>query len=230
MSSSSSNAAAALLDIDRAESAFALLFRFGIDEAYGSDEEDFQAVLSELLRGLRLPPGAKEKLERIYRSVRNDPKPLEVTLRQVVSDFSSVRGVFMALMSLLLRLTAVDGMLSRRHSSELLTVFDAFDFSPLELELFTADEQILLSYIRFGTTPSSGWTGSVEARELARHYDTLGCRPDVSDAELRQVYRTLAKKFHPDSHQQDEKKAKKTAERFRAIQTAYEAVSKAREK
>ena len=222
-------AATVLLDVDRAESAFRLLFRFALDQADEAPRESFNSIISEVLRGLKLPPGAREKLERIYLSVVEEPGELSAIVSQVVRDFEANRPVLLALLSLLLRLTAVEGMISRRHCAELAEVLVAIDLSPLEVELFGSEEQTLLSFIRFGKAASGTWTGGWEAKELAKHYQTLGCPPEISDAELRQAYRGLAKKYHPDRHQKSSREqSRKPSERFIAIHAAYEAVWKAR--
>lgn len=52
-------------------------------------------------------------------------------------------------------------------------------------------------------------------------YATLGVQKDVSDAELKKVYRTLARKYHPDSNPGDA-----SAEaRFKSISEAYAVLS-----
>lgn len=56
--------------------------------------------------------------------------------------------------------------------------------------------------------------------EFQDYYATLGVKKDASDKEIKQAYRKLARKFHPDVNPGD-----KTAEsRFKAINEAYEVV------
>jgi molecular chaperone DnaJ len=53
------------------------------------------------------------------------------------------------------------------------------------------------------------------------YYDILGVRKDVSDKEIKQAYRRLARKYHPDVNPGD-----KAAEaRFKEINAAYEVLS-----
>lgn len=55
------------------------------------------------------------------------------------------------------------------------------------------------------------------------YYASLGLTRDASDTEIRQSYRKLAKKYHPDKHKDDEEAHKK----FQEIAEAYEVLSDA---
>jgi curved DNA-binding protein CbpA len=57
--------------------------------------------------------------------------------------------------------------------------------------------------------------------EKTNHYKTLGIAPDADKREIRSAYRTLAKRYHPDAGKGS------SAERFRAVQTAYELLNDA---
>ncbi|WP_144875062.1 DnaJ C-terminal domain-containing protein [Microbacterium sp. 1.5R] len=52
-------------------------------------------------------------------------------------------------------------------------------------------------------------------------YKTLGVSKDVSDADLKKTYRKLARKYHPDSNQGDEKAEAK----FKEVSEAYSVLS-----
>jgi DnaJ-class molecular chaperone len=53
------------------------------------------------------------------------------------------------------------------------------------------------------------------------YYDTLGVSPEASDDQIKQAYRKLARKFHPDVNPGD----KAAEERFKEINEAYEVLS-----
>lgn len=53
------------------------------------------------------------------------------------------------------------------------------------------------------------------------YYDVLGVARSASDADIKSAYRKLAKQFHPDKNQGDEK----AAERFKEIGEAYAVLS-----
>jgi DnaJ-class molecular chaperone len=52
-------------------------------------------------------------------------------------------------------------------------------------------------------------------------YEVLGVKEDISDTELKKIYRKLAKRYHPDRHKGD--KEKET--RFKEISEAYQTLS-----
>ena len=51
-------------------------------------------------------------------------------------------------------------------------------------------------------------------------YKVLGVSPDASDEEIKQAYRRLAKKYHPDRNQGSEEAAQKMQE----VNAAYEQI------
>ena len=53
--------------------------------------------------------------------------------------------------------------------------------------------------------------------EFKDYYDTLGVKPDASEADIKSAYRRLARKFHPDVS-----KEVGAEERFKAVNEAYE--------
>ena len=57
--------------------------------------------------------------------------------------------------------------------------------------------------------------------KLAGYYEELGVQPDASSEEIREAYRRLAKKYHPDTNRGD----KVAEERFKRIGEAYRVLS-----
>lgn len=55
--------------------------------------------------------------------------------------------------------------------------------------------------------------------EFKDYYDTLGVKPEATDAEIKSAYRRLARKFHPDVS-----KEAGAEDKFKAINEAYEAL------
>ena len=51
------------------------------------------------------------------------------------------------------------------------------------------------------------------------YYETLGVKPDTSDADIKSAYRRLARKYHPDVS-----KESGAEEKFKAVNEAYEAL------
>ena len=55
--------------------------------------------------------------------------------------------------------------------------------------------------------------------EFKDYYETLGVKPDASDADIKSAYRKLARKYHPDVS-----KEAAAEDRFKAVNEAYEAL------
>lgn len=55
--------------------------------------------------------------------------------------------------------------------------------------------------------------------EFKDYYDTLGVKPDATDAEIKSAYRRLARKYHPDVS-----KEAGAEDKFKAVNEAYEAL------
>ena len=58
-------------------------------------------------------------------------------------------------------------------------------------------------------------------------YSVLGIRPDAGDEEVKQAYRELARKYHPD-HYRNSDLADLASEKMKEINAAYEEIQKAR--
>lgn len=76
-----------------------------------------------------------------------------------------------------------------------------------------------------------GYSSSSEssANITAAAYKTLGISPDATNAEVKDAYRTLVKKYHPDRYASQGAEAQAEAEKkFKEVQAAYEAVKETR--
>ncbi len=66
------------------------------------------------------------------------------------------------------------------------------------------------------------YNGLCQVNRMARDYYTvLGVARDASDKDVRQAYRRLARKYHPDVNKKD----KDAGEKFKEINAAYEVIS-----
>jgi len=59
------------------------------------------------------------------------------------------------------------------------------------------------------------------ATKIKDYYDVLGVKRGASDKEIKQAYRKLARKFHPDLNPGD----KVAEEKFKELQEAYDVLS-----
>ena len=60
-------------------------------------------------------------------------------------------------------------------------------------------------------------------------YKVLGVSPDASDEEIKKAYRTLSRKYHPDSNINNPNKAE-AEEKFKQVQEAYHQIMDAKAK
>lgn len=59
-------------------------------------------------------------------------------------------------------------------------------------------------------------------------YEILGVSPDATDTEVKNAYRALARKYHPDNYQSSPTLAKQAEEKMKEINAAYEEINKRR--
>jgi hypothetical protein len=55
-------------------------------------------------------------------------------------------------------------------------------------------------------------------------YEVLGIRPDATDTEVKNAYRRLARKYHPDNYASDPAKAEEAEEKMKEINAAYDEI------
>lgn len=74
------------------------------------------------------------------------------------------------------------------------------------------------------STSNTGYTSPVTEKNK-RFYEILGLQLGASDKEVKQAYRNLVKKYHPDLFFNQPQLQKKAQEVFRKINEAYEALT-----
>ena len=191
-----------LADIDRAHSAFALIFYFHLDSSFDDQQDSFSELLLDAFHGSILPLEVKSKLRIVYDSLRSSPRELRELLDDVVRDFSEHPDLLLCILRLALRVSNDEGLLSRRHVADLKELISRFNIPVDYYESCDEFESYLLSTIvqDSDSASRSGASnyGSI-ATALVQHYQRLGCLADASDNEIRKAYRRLAKKLHPDT-------------------------------
>ena len=102
------------LEIDRAESVFALLFGLLRDEGTEDDAKySFRETLQDIVGGIRLPVGAEDKLRSIYARVMENPPTSYDAAKRVACDFEHDTDVLVAIACVAFRVVNDDEMMSR---------------------------------------------------------------------------------------------------------------------
>lgn len=112
------------------------------------------------------------------------------------------------------RACCVDGVMGLQQGRYLRDVAQICGFDKTEFQEFSAKTRILPGY-------DSRWTPS----RVSQAYSLLQLSPEVEDSEIRQAYRRLVARYHPDklSGQNATDDAMRAAqEQFAAIRDAYE--------
>ena len=81
----------------------------------------------------------------------------------------------------------------------------------------------------FTTANGSRYQQQNTHRNSPDAYNILGISRNATDAEVKQAYRNMAKKYHPDKVITDDEAIKKGAEeKFKQMQQAYEQIANER--
>ncbi len=216
----------ALLEPSIANSVFGLLFAFSKDEALGSsDIQDFDSEIEQILPGIRLPPETRSSLSIIYLATLNSDEPFSSFAQNSAKSFSSERSIAMAILAILLRLSVTDGIVCREAARKFEIVANELSVEREEWLSFPEELQEIREVIAEISSPNSFRRHS---KKISSLYTQLECQPECSDKELRESYRKLVKKYHPDSKLKFGK-TQPSSEKFQSIQTAFEEIQKLRQ-
>ena len=195
------------LDIDRTRSVFRLLFLCCLDEACADPVPmQFDEALREITLGAQVPSTAMEKLRRIHSEILSNPTSIAHEARRVAAEFAEQRDTVITVFRIVLRIANDEGMLSRRDCTRV-----------RDIEQLSVTERVIFD---------SCFNSKQEANlleGLEQHFETLGCTPDMSRAEIKNRYRTLAKQYHPDTSSA-RNDARQCREQFVKMQEAYSAI------
>lgn len=103
--------------------------------------------------------------------------------------------------------------------------------------LSAADTQRIASRLRVNGN-ERGWSGNANSgysqgggrtNTTTNAYATLGVKPDATNSEVKDAYRALVKKYHPDRYATKSAEEQAQAEqKFKEVQAAYEQIKKSR--
>ncbi len=132
---------------------------------------------------------------------------------------------------ILCQIAEADGIIT---DSEVTTIVNMSYY----MGLSTADTQRIASRLHvngnsrgygYGQQGSYYGTSGTSAQSLSAAYATLGIKENATNEEVKNAYRSLVKKYHPDRYAtQSQEEQDKAAEKFKEVQDAYEKIKAAR--
>lgn len=157
-----------------------------------------------VLRRLYGPNGVQPALL-MLRDLLSEPLPIAMACQQIRMQMSHAQRVM--LMQMLFGLAQADGNVHPREHALLDTIGHGIGLNSSE-------------YTHMWDTYTT---------RVPDYYSVLGITSDATNSQVRDAYRKLAMQWHPDKFTaQGEEQAKAAAERFKAINEAYEAIRKQR--
>ncbi|MCH7806132.1 MAG: TerB family tellurite resistance protein [Proteobacteria bacterium] len=161
-------------------------------------------------RIFQIPPHEAKNVGRIFDMARQDSAGYEAYASQIARMFKDSPAVLEDLLGALFHIAMADGVYHSVEDAYLQNVARIFGFSETEFEHIKAQH-----------------TGDAAQDP----YNILGVSTDVSDAELKRIYRTLIKEHHPDrliAKGMPEEFIAIANEKLAAINTAYDRIAKER--
>ncbi len=130
---------------------------------------------------------------------------------------------------ILCQIAEADGIITESEVQTVVTLSYYMGLSSVDTQRISARLHVnggeRYSYDRSDHYSSSGSYTS----NATNAYKTLGISSDATNAEVKEAYRTLVKKYHPDKYATQGADAQAKAEqKFKEVQEAYETIKKAR--
>ncbi len=198
---------------------FAMLGKMAKADGQVSSEEI--AVVDRFMDDqLKLRGDARKLAISIFNEAKNNNTPFIDYARQFGQLFGHDPALRLMLYQLLFAVAVADGSL---HPAEDALLQEAL--GPLGVDASAYDR------LTGGGRSSGSGRVSRSPSDLAAHYAVLGVSPDVTDEELKKVYRQAAREFHPDkviSQGLPEEFGAFAEEKFKEINVAYDAITEHR--
>ncbi|WDE95323.1 co-chaperone DjlA [Lentisphaera profundi] len=182
-------------------------------------KEEIDFIEHFIKHQLKLEPKQREYAISIVRAAKDDNTPILDYLKQFVQVFPQADMHFM-LYEVLFTVAMADGHI---HPDEEAILRKISPYLKVQRNVFEAMEA------RF----RQGRSGQSSASELANHYQILECTPEMTDIEIKKVYRKKCREFHPDtlaSRGLSEEFMDFANKEIVKINEAYEAIKKSRAK
>lgn len=173
-------------------------------------EKEISVVSRFMEQDLQLDFNSRQTAQNIFRQAVNSNESFEAFAMQFYSVFKSQPHILDLMMDVLLRVSAVDGTVSREEEVILESAARIFNISNAQYE------RLKSKYVQKASN---------------KYYAILKCDENCSDEEIKKQYRKLVTEFHPDKIEAKglpEEFVKFAGDRFKEIQEAYDAVKKER--
>ena len=172
--------------------------------------EEIQAV-EQIIAQLGYTPAMREGAISIFRKAKDDPHTAAEYLQQLAETIRYNPQIGMTFIGALHAIAQADGFLHPNEREILHQAESAFRLHP-------------------GTVDSM-LSGGSSSSELDDAYKVLECTPEMTDAEIKKVYREKCIQFHPDklaSKGLPEEFMKFANEQLASINDAYDQIEKSR--
>ncbi len=188
--------------------AFSMLAKLVRSDGRVSDAE-IGAIERFMIRDLGMGPEKRRDVYAVFEVALQSPETFEGFATQFYHQFRYRPELIELMLDILFRVAVADGAMAGAEERLIHIAAQIFRCSPSQFEAIRS------RYID----------------DTNKHYTTLGCSPDDSIEVIKKNYRQLARKYHPDrlaANGLPEEFGQVATEKFRAIQEAYEAISKER--
>lgn len=189
-------------------SAFSMLGKLvGVDGRV--TESEIASVRRFMTEVLGLSRRSRQVAEQIFYAAAKAPLTFNDFAKQFYAQFHAQPRLIEMMVDILLKVSVADGKIT------------------------PAEEHLILSAVGIFRMPPDTFDrlrmANIDLSE--QYYAALGCKPDDSDARIRERYRQKAREFHPDTIAAKglpEEFIRFAHDRFREIQNAYDLIRKER--
>ena len=162
----------------------------------------------------------KERANEVFRSFNELIKGRELDATRI-AIYVRVRTTYETRLQILYFLFGIaesDGVISEEEVRQIREIAYHFAIENSDFESIKA---------MFGSSQNNNNPHNTTPNALAKAYAILGLQPNATAEEVKQAYRNMAKKYHPDRVITEDAAIKKGAEeKFKQVQEAYELICK----
>lgn len=191
--------------------AFSMLARMATVDGRLLPEE--QKKVDEFInQDLKLDPQSRQAALRVFNAALTGGGTFDQFALQFYQNFAHEPSILELMIDILVRVAAADGTINQAEN-QLITV---------AARIFRIQDSLLASILRRYSSVTAS---------PSKAYAVLGLQSDATVDEIKKAYRKLSIEFHPDSIASKglpEEFTTFAAEKFRAIQAAYDTIKKER--